>query len=389
MVLWGEKTPPFTKGDLCAIPDLSQRKRPQIGGREGKEMAYREKISIYLPEEAEQTLLEDAMRFEILKKDGVTVNRNRFLGMLFSGYYDAYARECREKYEAARACLAPYIKGEALLEEAAEAVFQNALLPVSHGKRERPAAKCSFKPTADTEGVLQEIEDGLAPSDSLSGYLCRMLLTYCEKPLPEREQILFQETYEKLQTAAQAKRCVTFSTNRRPDLLHIVLPTGVFVGQDEMYNYLLGMEQDPETGEKKAATFRLNHIQGLRNSAVRMTLTPEVKRDLDRMREHGAQYTIRGDLPAVLALTDKGRKMYLRVYQGRPKPDRIEERDGCHWFYYSCSEDQLFFYFRKFEGGTFFIQEPESLRKRLLAFHAGALADLQRKTEGGAEDGNL
>lgn len=77
-------------------------------------MAYREKISIYLPEEAEQTLLEDAMRFEILKKDGVTVNRNRFLGMLFSGYYDAYARECREKYEAARACLAPYIKGEAL-----------------------------------------------------------------------------------------------------------------------------------------------------------------------------------------------------------------------------------------------------------------------------------
>lgn len=352
----------------------------------GTRMADREKISIYLPEKAARALSEDAMRFEILKKDGITVNRNRFLAMLFQGYYESYARECRDRYEAVRGCLAPYLGEKQVLEEAAEAVLKRALLPLSREKREEPAKKCSFKPTADTEGILQEIENDLSPADSLSGYLCRMLLVYCEKPLPERERILFQETYEKLQAAAAAKRCVTFSTARRPDLLHTVLPTGVFVGQDEMYNYLLCMEKDPETGEERTATFRLNRIRNLRSSAVRMTLTPEEKRDLDRMREHGAQYTIRGDLPAVLALTEKGMRMYLQVYQGRPKPDRIEERDGLHWFYFSCSEDQLFFYFRKFEGGTLRIQEPDSLRARLLAFHEGALADLQRG-EGGGGDG--
>ncbi|MGN1023736.1 MAG: WYL domain-containing protein [Lachnospiraceae bacterium] len=343
-------------------------------------MSYQEKINIYLPEGTGALLDEDAMRFEILKKDRETINRNRFLSRVLMGYYRTYAEECRTQYEAAVKVLAGYLPRKNQQEAAA-----NSLLLALRGlagapRRDEHSKKYSLKPTTDTEGILQEIRENLPLQDSLSGYLCQLLFSYSQKPLHERERIVFQEECDLLEDAAKKKQCVSFSTSWNPDRTHTVLPYGVFVGQDEMYNYLLCMEQDRWTGMDQAVTYRLNRLQGLRKSAVRMVLTASVRKDLDEMARRGAQYVIRGTQKSVIGLTPKGQDAYLRVYQGRPKPDTIEEGDGIRWFVFSCSEEQLFFYFRKFEGGTLRVREPDSLRKRLLAFHEGAVRDLQEST---------
>lgn len=343
-------------------------------------MAYQEKINIYLPEGTGALLDEDAMRFEVLKKDRETINRNRFLSRVFAGYYRTYAEECRIQYEAAVQVLADYLPQKNQQEEAANRLLLSLRGAAGAPRRDAPSKKYSLKPTVDTGGILQEIRENLPLEDSLSGYLCQLLCSYSQKPLHERERIVFREEYGLLEDAVQKKQCVSFSTSWKPDITHTVLPYGVFVGQDEMYNYLLCMEQDRRTGKDQAVTYRLNRLQGLRKSAARMTLTAPVRRNLEEMARRGAQYVIRGKQKSVIGLTPKGQDAYLRVYQGRPKPDAIEEKDGFRWLVFSCSEEQLFFYFRKFEGGTLRVREPDALRKRLLAFHEGAILDLQEST---------
>ena len=49
-----------------------------------------EKINIYVPENIGAMIESDATMFEVYKKDGRTINKNRFLGMLIIGYYNDY-----------------------------------------------------------------------------------------------------------------------------------------------------------------------------------------------------------------------------------------------------------------------------------------------------------
>ena len=58
-----------------------------------------EKINIYVPQKVGVLLENDATQFEILKKDGYTINKNKFLTMIVQGYYDTYMQEAQNKYK--------------------------------------------------------------------------------------------------------------------------------------------------------------------------------------------------------------------------------------------------------------------------------------------------
>ncbi len=51
-------------------------------------MDYSERFDIYVTENVAKTLNDDALLFEFFKKDGITINHNRFLTRLISGYFD-------------------------------------------------------------------------------------------------------------------------------------------------------------------------------------------------------------------------------------------------------------------------------------------------------------
>lgn len=69
-----------------------------------------EKINIYVPDKVGWILENDASLFEIFKRDGRTVNKNRFLSMLITGFYGQYVQEYTQKYDAIKKETAGVVK---------------------------------------------------------------------------------------------------------------------------------------------------------------------------------------------------------------------------------------------------------------------------------------
>ena len=332
-------------------------------------MGYREKINIYVPYNIGKTLDNDAALFEIVKKDQVTINRNRFLSMLISGYYSDYMITNQAKMAAIQDVLTDCIEDNNTCKSLAEQIMNAVIIPEIPKRKGKNPKKISLKPTNETEGVIIRIIESLGPDDYVSQYFCRMLVSYCERPLYERERIVFKSNYEILKDVCLLHRTITFSTIWNKYEIHEVLAYEVVVGQDEMFNYLLCQEYNAKSDQYEARTYRLNRIDRINYSSKVETFSDAVIHNLELMKKYGAQYIINDDEEACVTLTDYGMIQFNRIYQGRPKYERIEHRNDKHYLYFLCSKDQLFFYFRRFDAEAASIVYPTSLREKILHFH--------------------
>lgn len=330
-----------------------------------------EKVSIYAPPEIVETLDRDARLFEIFKKDGKTINRNRFLSMLIVGYHESYSQELWRR----RTAIQHVLEGTSLSGFEANAISEEILGAVAMVPRKRTVGtrmtRISLKPTKHTEMVIRDIQASLGSSTTLSQYLCCMLESYTHLLSAERERTVFKDKVELLLGACERGREITFTTIWDSEVVHRATPYSVTAGQDETFNYLLcGEESD---GEQKARTYRLNRIAEVAVTARPGALDKDVARHLSMMVANGAQYAINCDDVAVVKLTEKGLRAYQRIYLGRPRYSEREQVDNNCILRFKCSEDQLFLYFRRFGPGEAEVLAPLSLRKRIVDFHGGAL----------------
>ena len=102
------------------------------------------------------------------------------------------------------------------------------------------------------------------------------------------------------------------------------------------------------------------------------------------MENTSPQFAINGDEEICVKLTAHGEKSFGRIYYGRPKVKRIEINDDERFYYFNCSEDQVYLYFRRFDGNDAVIIEPIELRKRMADFHFRAY---QKYIEEATRDG--
>ena len=335
-------------------------------------MSDLEKINIYVPTHIGAILDNDANMFEILKKDGRTINRNRFLSMLILGYHNSYVTECQKSYEAIANELVEHGIDPDKSSELADQILKKVVLPDVPSRKGKNPSKLSLKPTKDTEGLILNIMYNLVGDDFISQYFCRMLMSYCEKPFSEREQVVFRDNYERLKEACDQTRPVTFSTIWNPKVMHTVIPYQLAVGHEELFNYLLCAEKNSGSGKQEARTYRLNRIAKINYSRESNIIADNVLQNLDKMLHYGPQYMINDDEESCVRLTESGRKNFSRMYYGRPQVDRIEERSDGHYYYFKGSKDQVFFYFRRFGFDDAEIISPESLRQKMSEFHLKA-----------------
>ena len=169
-----------------------------------------EKLNIYVPDSIAEILDNDAMMFEVYKKDGKTLNRNKFLGMLISGYNDDYKNEIKDSKDAIMTVLGKYtIPKEENPEEIADSILNNAIFPQVSGRTEKHMTRLSFKPTKNNETLVQDYitEQGTA-ENSTSDIFRRIFMCYCAKPFSKREQTIFKEKYDLLQEACKKASCI-------------------------------------------------------------------------------------------------------------------------------------------------------------------------------------
>ena len=119
-----------------------------------------------------------------------------------------------------------------------------------------------------------------------------------------------------------------------------------------------------------AKTYRINRMLQISPVFDSFSLNDKVKSILEKMIKYGPQYPIVNDDEMCVRLSDAGISTFNKIYYGRPDYERIEKKPDGYYYYFRCSEDQVFFYFRRFQGDEAIIMFPESLRIRMKEFHS-------------------
>ncbi len=340
-------------------------------------MEKMDKINIYVPQYVGAILDNDAVQFEVLKKDGHTVNKNKFLTMLIQGFYDSYMDEARSAYNSIYDILDSSELGRERQSDLANKILKKVFLPEVPTRKGKNPVKLSLKPTKTTIPLIKRIMLDLGAEDYISQFFCRMLMSYCEKPFSVREQILFKENYDFILKACEEQALIRFTTIWNSTDIHEVIPYKIVVGQEEMFTYILGGERNKRTGIMEAKSYRLNRISSLGYGSIREPLTEQVERHLEMMIHYAPQFAINDDEVSCVKLTEEGCIYFNRIYYGRPKVEKMVKVEEYWLFYFKCSKEQLYQYFKRFEKNWAEVIEPESLRSRIRRFHEQALDSYQ------------
>ena len=334
-----------------------------------------DKINIYVPRDVGAILENDAIQFEVLKKDGYTVNKNKFLRLLIQGYYDSYIEESHKMYDSIYVIL----KQEGLSREQcnilSNSILKSVCLPEIPTRKGKNPVKLSLKPTKEIEPLINQIMLDLGTNDYVSQFFCRMFMNYCEKPFSEREHIIFKENYNFISQACNKNHTIRFTTIWNPSVVHEVIPYKLAISKEAMFTYLLCGEKNKYTGVLEAKSYRLNRLTGLGYGKNNELLSEEVEKYLNKMILCGPQFAINDNEISCVKLTEEGRIYFNRIYYGRPKPDKILKVEDGWLFYFDCSKEQLYQYFKRFEKNRADVIEPQSLKLRIKYFHEEALTN--------------
>ena len=334
-------------------------------GRGGKmgQINNTDKINIGVPYKIEDTLRRDAELFEVYKGDSTEINRNHFLNQLILGYYRNYKKERNESVAKVKGILYPYLQDPKRQNELAEKLMEDVVLPEVPKRKGKNPVRLPLKPTLETDQFITEIRES---GEQVAQYLCRMFMSYCEKPIYERERIIFRDKVKFLEEACIDKTeiCITISTS--PGVIHRVIPYELSVGAEEMSNYLLFQEFRSASGRNEAVSCRLCRIRSFSYSETSGTLEPDVVRFLELMKKRGPQYAIKAESESCVRLTPSGQGRYRLIYFARPAVDRIEKlENGDALYYFSAAPDLVFRYFIRFNAGEAEIISPPELRDRI------------------------
>lgn len=328
-------------------------------------MSELEKINIYVSEKIARTIENDARFFEILKKDGVTINRNRFLNLMVDGYYTEYIRSCDAFRSAVERELEQTGMSSFEIKNVSESLLEAHLATNFATDSKQKSVVLSLRAVNDTETLIEDI---VTTVSSPSAFFRNMLASYCELSLDKREQIIFRKQYDTIVRAIAQRKKIRFNTTRSPHIIHDVLPYHITASREEMFNYLLCQEKYDMFDTPSAATYRLSRIKSVHVSAAAGTFDEDVRKRLKRMERTNPKYAINSEEPIVARLTKRGFALYNRIYLDRPDPDDVNGDTMT----FSCSENQIMQYFSKFANEVEIIS-PAHLRQAMLSyFESGA-----------------
>lgn len=328
-----------------------------------------DKINIYVPSDVYDLLMYDARSFEIFKKDGYTINLNKFLNLLILGYQSDYTKKLNDESDQIAEILSEFIKNKSDINYAADTIIREVIAPLPSKKKGTLSQKINLKPVKKTEVYVMNIINNLS-YDTSSQYFSRMIISYAKLPAYKREQIIFSSNYDDLMENIQKKRCILFSTTSNPDVVHNVRPYCITHSKEEMFNYLLCQEYTEYSHSFEARTYRLTRIQNVTSNYDRTEFDPDVLRHLEKMQKTAPQYSINNDIPIIVRMNPEGIRNYKRIYYGRPQFTSINKvSDEYSEYTFDCSEEQAFMYFRRLNASNYEVLQPESLKTRLSEFY--------------------
>lgn len=329
-----------------------------------------EKQQIYVSEKLAASLKRDAVLFEFLHKDQLRLNFNRFLTKLLVGYADGYLQEVETLQTRLETIFDGFLPGEGASSELIRQLMSEFGRPNAFRSEGKNIVRLSLKPTAASVQVLSDFRERIGNDVSFSNGLRDLFASYAAKPFHERERILFRDNVEFLEAACQKHSSISFRLYTNPDCIHHVVPYELTHGPEEMFNYLIGQEYNPNSKKMEARSYRLCRIITPSRHVPSEPLEEKIVEQLELMKKHGPQYVITQENEVCVRLSEKGLQAFRMIYLGRPKEYRIvPQQDGSALCYLNGPSSQIVLYFRRFAADEAEILYPSRLRNSLRRFH--------------------
>lgn len=307
-----------------------------------------EKIKISLSKNTLELLKKDCADFKITKENGQT-NMNAFINLLIVNFYESFSlseESLRQDLKEAISIVPDYYKDKVF-----ESVVKVFAKRGDYSSDKTHSTTFSFKPTKVSEKALLYVEQVLLQSESLSSFYRRMFTAYSQKTKNEREKIIHKENFEVLQKAISQKSqvCIQLKSGA---IMNKVSVYSISSSKDELFNYALLY------CDKNNSTVRLATIKSVSILPTTSCIPEEHKQLFDRQIACSAQYPMyKTDRePIKVELTDKGKKLFEKIYLYRPTPIKIEG----DIYTFDCSANQILYYFERF-GAEALILHPKKL----------------------------
>lgn len=306
-----------------------------------------DKIKISISKITLDLLKKDCKDFNILKKDK-SPNFNMFINLLLTNYYDEFSAMEENLHNNI------YKAIDAAPSRIQETLFQNIIKMLSAKPSSSAFDKTttfSFKPTKTSENVVLYIDNILVKDESLSSFYRRLFTSYASKTKNLRELIIHKENYLQIQKAIKKHLKIAIKL-KTGDYFVNVSVYAISHSKDELFNYALLYLN------KRNSTIRLSSIDCVTLLSEKSDIPVENIKLFNIQLENDVQYTIYNtdDEPVKVKLTDKGKKLFEKIYLYRPTPISIEG----DIYTFHCSAQQILFYFERF-GDNAIILSPKKL----------------------------
>lgn len=307
-----------------------------------------EKIKVNVSSSVANILKKDMELFGFFKGED-DINTNKFINTLIANYYDLI----EEEKEKLTNDIAIIIKKNGQDEnEELSSIIAEYFLEYKF-KDELFDTSISFKPTAVSKDAFLNIESSINKI-GFSKYFRILFSSYAMKPQYNRERIIFKDKVSLINDAIKNKHALSLKQN---DKRVFIFPYKLIFSGEELFNYLICFDES-----NKPISLRLSNIDGLVYTKKKFDLNADIKNKLDVLIKMGPQYAfdVTGVHEYAVKLTDKGLKMFKKIYIHRPKIDRKED----NILYFKCSYQQIYQYFFRF-GKEAYVMYPNLLSKKM------------------------
>ncbi len=306
-----------------------------------------EKIKISLAKDTLELLKKDCLDFKIVKPNG-SCNFNSFINLLIVNYYEAFTAKEEILYDEIRNAISvvPNCYQEKVFGDVVK-LFAKQSYPTTDKHNN---ITFSFKPTKVSEKAITYINQIVLKEESISSFYRRMFTAYSKLTKNEREKIIHKENYELLTKAI--KKGVQVCIVRSNNILNNCSVFAVAPAKDELFNYVLVYSG------KQNHTLRLASVHSVSLLATKKQIPDENEKLFEKQVACAAQYPMYStdNEPIKVQLSEKGKKLFDKIYLYRPTPTKIEG----DIYTFDCSANQLIYYFERF-GDSAIILSPKRL----------------------------
>ena len=306
------------------------------------------KIKVMLDNKAYTDLLNDMNSYFILKNDK-TINKNKFMNVLFKNYYDEYENKRMKLKDK----ILTYFDKNGISNSSIMADELSFKLLNNYESKELYFDKgITFNLIDEEEFIFKSLDNLKYETASL--YFRNLIYSYLSLKSYERENIIYKDVLHIFNKAILNNKILKIKIeNEELD----ILPYKTLNNLDDKYTYLLALKAN-----RTPFSINISKINNIIEKKDYYKFTKEEIEQLETIINNNIEYPNLTDEITKIRLTNLGIELYEMNYYNRPN---YIKRSG-NTFYFNNSTNQLYDYFISF-GKKCKIIENNKLKKMFIS----------------------